>query len=87
MWGKQLKLTNGSHRLPLKVEIYVDGNEIVFVKNNVEERIPVEPERLAQPTTIEFLWRTRMSHFRFAELKARTKMPLPQGHRWGRPPW
>ncbi len=76
VWGKNLGISNAWHGLAAKIQIHREGDEIVFVHNGQEQRIPVEPSVWSKPTVIEIHWRSRASHFRRIEIKARTVVAL-----------
>lgn len=72
IWGKKLVISNHWRGLAAQIHIHREGDQIVFVHNGQEERIPVEPDVWSKPTVIEIRWRSRTSHFRRIEIKAET---------------
>jgi len=76
MWGKQLIISMNWPALTAKIHIHREGNEIVYVLNGQQQRIAVEPQVGAQPTTIDLHWRSRESHFRRIEIKADRMVPV-----------
>jgi hypothetical protein len=70
IWGKKLVISNHYRRLNARIQIRREDDEIVYVLNGQEKRIPVEPEVWSKPTVIEIRWRSRSSHFRRIEIKA-----------------
>lgn len=76
VWGKKLVISNRWQRLTARVHIHREGDEIVFVRNGQEERIPVESDVWSKPTVIEIRWRSRTSHFRRIEIKAQTAVAV-----------
>lgn len=76
VWGKRLSITGGWRGQQLKVHIHREGDEIVYVKNGEEQRIPVELDVWSKPTIIEVRWRSRSSHFRRIQIKAQTAVPV-----------
>ena len=61
---------NTSHSLQARIRIHREGNEVVFIFNGKERRVPFEPELRSQPMVIDLFWRHRPSHFRLIEIKA-----------------
>ncbi len=76
VWGKKLVISNTWRGLSARVQIHREGDEIVFVHNAEEQRIPVEPDVWSKPTVIEIRWRSRTSHFRRIEIKAQTMVAV-----------
>jgi len=72
VWGKSLNISNAWHGLTAKIHIHREGDEIVFVLNGKERRVPVEPSVWSEPTIIDIRWRSRTSHYRHIEIKAQT---------------
>jgi len=76
VWGQKLVISNTWRRLTARIRIHREGDEIVFVHNGQEKRIPVEPSVWSKPTVIDVHWRSRTSHFRRIEIKAQTVVAL-----------
>jgi len=76
VWGQKLVISNTYRRLTARIRIHREGDEIVFVLNGEEKRIPVEPSVWSKPTQIDVHWRSRTSHFRRIEIKAQTVVAL-----------
>ena len=72
VWGQKLVISNTYRRLTARIHIHREGDEIVFVHNGEESRIPVEPSVWSKPTIIDIHWQSRTSHFRRIEIKAET---------------
>lgn len=84
IWGKRLNITDQWGKMGARVHIHREGNEIVFILNQKEQRIPIEPEVWLEPTAFEVRWHQRPSHFRHVEIKADIVLPVkpngaPQG--------
>jgi len=71
VWGEKLpiNINHRWHRLSAKIHIHREGDEIVFVNNGEQKRIPLEANVASKPTVIEVRWRSRSSHFRRIEIK------------------
>ncbi|MFC1596952.1 hypothetical protein ACFL5Q_03295 [Planctomycetota bacterium] len=76
VWGQKLVISDTWRSLTARIHIHREGDEIVFVHNGEEKRIPVEPSVWSKPTVIEIHWHRRASHFRRIEIKAQTVVAL-----------
>ena len=72
LWNQELVISKKHPRVEANIHIHREGNEILFVFNGQEQRIPVDPDVAAKPTVIEIRWRSRTSHFRRIEIEAQT---------------
>lgn len=72
VWGQKLVISNDWRPLTARINVHREGDQIVFVHNGQQSRIPVERSVWSKPTIIEVHWRSRTSHFRRIEIKAQS---------------
>jgi len=76
VWGQRIPIYNAWHAATITISIHREANEVVYLFNGKEGRLPIDESLVAAPTTIELIWRSRTAHFRRAEISALRVEPI-----------
>ena len=68
VWNTRIPITNQWKRLDTWIHIHREDDEIIFVKDDQEQRIPITSGAVSRSTAIAIHWRSRGSHFRSIEV-------------------